>query len=93
MSEKINSEMISRRRAFSLVGLAAALGVAVPTTVLMISDAEAQTAGMERRQERRAGRHERRQERRTGRHERREERRTGRHERREERRTGTSSPQ
>ena len=89
MSEKINSEMISRRRAFSLVGLAAALGVAVPTTVLMISDAEAQTAGMERRQERRAGRHERRQERRTGRHERREERRTGRH----ERRTGTSSPQ
>jgi hypothetical protein len=60
MSEKINSEMISRRRAFSLVGLAAALGVAVPTTVLMISDAEAQTAGMERRQERRAGRHERR---------------------------------
>ena len=89
MSEKINSEMISRRRAFSLVGLAAALGVAVPTTLLMISDAEAQTAGMERRQERRAGRHERRQERRTGRHERREERRTGRHERREERRTGT----
>ena len=93
MSEKITSEMISRRRAFSLVGIAAALGVAVPTTVLMVSDAEAQTAGMERRQERRAGRHERRQERRTGRHERREERRTGRHERREERRTGKSSQQ
>ena len=41
------------------------------------SDAEAQTVGMERRQERRAGRHERRDERRTGRTERREERRTG----------------
>ena len=76
MIEKINSEMISRRRAFSLVGLAAALGVAVPTAVLTVSDAEGQTAGMERRQERRAGRHERRQERRTGRHERREERRS-----------------
>ena len=93
MNEKITSEMISRRRALSLVGLAAALGVAVPTTVLMVTDAEAQTAGMERRQERRTGRHERREERRTGRHERREERRTGRHERREERRTGTSSQQ
>jgi hypothetical protein len=39
------------------------------------SDAEAQTSGMERRGERRGGRHERRQVRRTGRTERREERR------------------
>jgi hypothetical protein len=35
-------EMISRRRAFSLLGLAAALGFAVPATMLMASDADAQ---------------------------------------------------
>ena len=56
MSEKIKSEMISRRGAFSLLGLAAALASAVPITVLTVSDAEAQTAGMERRQGRRTGR-------------------------------------
>ena len=66
MSEKITSEMISRRRAFSLLGLAAALGVAVPATMLTVSDAEAQTGGMERRGERRSGRQERRTKRRTG---------------------------
>ena len=76
MSEKIKSEMISRRRAFSLLGLAA-LSLAVPPTILTVSDAEAQTAGMLRRQERRTGRHMRREERRTGRHMRREHRRTG----------------
>jgi hypothetical protein len=75
MSEKIKSEMMSRRRVFSLLGLAAALGFAAPTTVLTVSNAEAQTAGMERRQERRGGRTERRQERRTGRTGRRQERR------------------
>jgi hypothetical protein len=75
MSEKIKSEMMSRRRVFSLLGLAAALGFAAPTTVLTVSDAEAQTAGMERRQDRRAGRTERRQDRRTGRTERRQDRR------------------
>ena len=75
MREKITSEMISRRGAFSLLGLGAALGFAVPTTVLTMSEAEAQTVGMERRQERRAGRHERREERRMGRVERREDRR------------------
>jgi hypothetical protein len=77
MSEELKSEMISRRRAFSLLGLAVVLGFAVPTTVLTASDAEAQTAGMVRRQERRAGRRERRHERRAARHERRQERRTG----------------
>jgi hypothetical protein len=77
MSEKIKTEMISRRTAFSVLGLGAALGFAVPTTALTVSDAEAQTAGMERRGERRAGRHERRETRRTGRHERRETRRGG----------------
>ena len=54
-------EMISRRKMVSLLGLAAALGFAVPPT-----DAEAQTSGMERRQERRGGRVERRYERRGG---------------------------
>jgi hypothetical protein len=40
MSEKL----ISRRGAFSLLGLGAALGFVVPTTALMTSDAEAQTS-------------------------------------------------
>jgi len=75
MSEKIEMELISRRRAFSLLGLAAALGFVVPTTVLTVSGAEAETAGMQRREQRRTGRHERREERRTGRTERREQRR------------------
>src|SRR6516165_6527733 len=52
--------MISRRDAFSLLGLAAALGLAASTTAL-VSDAEAETAGMERREARRTGRHERRE--------------------------------
>ena len=77
MSAIIKSEMISRRKALSLMGLAAAFGLAAAPTVLAVSDAEAQTVGMERRQDRRAGRHERREARRTGRHERREVRRTG----------------
>jgi Ni/Co efflux regulator RcnB len=77
MSAIIKSEMISRRKALSLMGLAAAFGLAAAPTVLAVSDAEAQTVGMERRQERRAGRHERREARRAARHERREVRRTG----------------
>jgi hypothetical protein len=77
MSAIIGAEMISRRKALSLMGIAAALGLAAAPTVLTVSDAEAQTVGMERRQGRRAGRHERRGARRTGRHERREMRRTG----------------
>ena len=90
MSEHIKVEMISRREAFSLLGLTAALGFAVPITLLTGFDAEAQapaptaapaptggTLGMQRRHARRVGRHERREERRTGRHERREERRGG----------------
>ena len=77
MNEINKSELISRRRVCSLLGLTAALGLAVPATVLTVSDAEAQTTGMERRHERRAGRHERRDDRRAGRHERRDERRGG----------------
>jgi hypothetical protein len=102
MSAIIKSEMISRRKALSLMGLAAAFGLAAAPTVLTVSDAEAQTAaaptaaaptavaptaGMQRR----AARHERRMERRAARHERRMERRTARHERRQERRTGTAT--
>ena len=75
MDEKITSKMLSRRKAFSV--LVAAFGLAVPTVALTGSDAEAQTVGMQRRHERRTGRHERRTDRRTGRTERREDRRTG----------------
>ncbi len=74
MSEKIKSEVISRRRAFSLLGLGVALSLAAPA-LLTVSDAEAQTAGMERREERRKGRQTRREERRKKRTERREKRR------------------
>jgi hypothetical protein len=87
MSEIITSDLISRRRALSLVGWAAVLGLAAPAAVLTASHAGAQTPapvtpppttgtpGMERRKARRTGRDERRDERRTGRTERREERR------------------
>src|SRR5258708_31131935 len=97
MSAIIKSETISRRKALSLMGLAAAFGLAAAPTVLTVSDAEAQTAaaptaaaptaGMERR----AARHERRQERRMARTERRHARRTGRHERRDVRRPATTT--
>jgi hypothetical protein len=70
MSAIIRSETISRRKAISLMGLAAAFGLAASAIALTVSDAEAQTAGMERRQGRRAGRHERREVRRAKRHER-----------------------
>ena len=41
MGENFKSEMISRRGAFSLFGLAAALSLAVPVTVMTATDAEA----------------------------------------------------
>src|SRR5258707_1884664 len=92
MSAIIKSEMISRRKALSLMGLAAAFGLAAAPTVLTVSDAEAQTAaaptataptataptaGMGQLQARRIARTERRQVRRTARTERRQVRRTG----------------
>ena len=49
MTEQIQSELISRRRAFSLIG------VAVPIVMLAAREATAQTPGMERREERREG--------------------------------------
>ena len=75
MRERFTSEMISRRGAFSLLGLGAALGLTVPT-VLTMSEAEAQTAGMERREDRRANRQDRREDRRTDRQDRRNDRRS-----------------
>ena len=72
MTEIITAEPISRRKALALFGLATAALAA--SSVVAAPDAEAQTVGMERRQER-AGRQDRRQARRTGRTERRQERR------------------
>jgi hypothetical protein len=100
------AEIISRRKALSMFGLAA-LGLAISPVVLPGSDAQAQTSTTpnpqapqtgterrtnrtERRQERRTERTERRQERRTARTKRRTERRSARTERRNKRR-GTSS--
>lgn len=75
MAGKHDLEMVSRR---ALFGLVAALGCVGPATVLTVSEAEAQTAGMERRQHRRQGRRERREDRREGRRQRREDRRNAR---------------
>jgi hypothetical protein len=60
-----NTEAISRRKALALVGLGAVLGLAGAT--VSVSEAEAQTVGMQRRQGRRTGRQDRRQTRRTDR--------------------------
>ena len=68
-------EAISRRRAFWILGLGAAFGMGMPVAVLTASDAEAQTPGMERRQDRRDDRRDRRDDRRTGRQDRRNDRR------------------
>ena len=75
MGKTIGSEGISRRKALSLLGLAAMFGLAASSTVLTISDAEAQTIGMERRQSRRYYRRGRRVARRVVRHGRRRARR------------------
>jgi hypothetical protein len=83
MTEQIQSELISRRKAFSLL---AALGVAAPVTLLVVPGAEAQTPGMERREDRRENRQERREDRRENRLDRREDR----LDRREDRRDATT---
>ena len=95
MTEKRETEMLSRRKAFSFLGLAALCLAAVPTLLMTTEDAEAQTTptpapqtGTQRRQERRAQRQQRRQDRRTARTQRRTERRTNRTKRRTERREG-----
>ena len=68
MTEEIRSGLISRRIVFSLIGFA------LPATILAVSQAKAQTPGMERREERREDRQERREDRRDDRQERREDR-------------------
>jgi len=67
----MHEKLISRRGAFSFLGTVAVLGLAVPATVLPVSEAEAQTAGMERREDRRANRQDRREDRRANRQDRR----------------------
>jgi hypothetical protein len=64
MSE-IKSEVISRRQTLALLGLGAVFGLA--GSLVTASEAEAQTVGMERRRDRRAGRQERREDRREAR--------------------------
>ena len=56
MTEILTAEAISRRKALTLLGLATAAFAA--SSVVSAPDAEAQTVGMERRQERRRGRQE-----------------------------------
>ena len=62
MTEKIKSEVISRRRILSLLGIAIASSVAVPATLMTATDAEARVgdplspvsvAGANRRADRR----------------------------------------
>ena len=62
----IELKVLSRRQAFSLLGLTAALSIVGPGAVLTAPDANAQTPGMERREDRRDDREERREDRRTG---------------------------
>lgn len=88
MSEIIKTEVLSRRKALSIMGLAAAFALAAPPIILTVSDAEAQVdqpapGGEKTGPERREGRHEHRRERR---HERREHGRERRHEQRGHRR-------
>ena len=90
----MSEQLISRRGAFSLLGLAVAAGFAVPTTMLTTSDAEAQAQPSPAAPAPTTATPvapatsgmTRRQARRAGRHERREARRAGRQMRREARR-------
>ena len=90
MTKEIQSGLISRRTAFSLI--ITTLGVALPATILALSEAEAQTPGMERREDRRDNRQDRREERRDDRQDRREDRQEGREDRRDERRGVGNQP-
>ena len=70
-------EMISRRRAFRVLGSGIGFGLGVLGLLFATSNAEALTPGMERRQDRRADRRERREDRRTNRQDRCDNRRSG----------------
>jgi hypothetical protein len=61
MTSEVEWKLVSRRRILPFLGLAAVAGLALRSTA-----AEAQTGGMERRQERRGERVDRRYERRGG---------------------------
>jgi hypothetical protein len=61
MTTEVESKMVPRRRILPFLGLAAVAGLALRSTA-----AEAQTSGMERRQDRRGERVDRRYERRGG---------------------------
>src|SRR6516225_11855474 len=91
MTQKIQFELLSRRQAFSLFGATAAFSLAIPVTLSALSEAQAQTPGMERREDRREERQERREDRRDDRQERREDRQEGRQERRDDRRGGETT--
>jgi hypothetical protein len=86
MSQNTAVEMISRRRLLGMLGAGVAFGMGAPAAVLTASDAEAQTPGVEQRQDRPDDGTERRQDRRTDRTEERQERRSGRTRRRMARR-------
>lgn len=79
MSER---SMMSRRTALWM-GIGA-FGVGVPFTLLTTSDADAQTPGMDRRQDRRDNRKDRREDRRDNRKDRRDDRQDRRDDRRKE---------
>jgi membrane protein involved in colicin uptake len=85
MTDKTDAHIISRRSVIRILGIGAAIGVAMPAVVLTGSEADAQTAGMVRRQSRRANRRDRREDRRDNRQARREDRRENRQDRREDR--------
>ncbi len=65
MSACIGFQRMTRRTFFSLLGLTAAASVAIPATVLIATNADAQTRGMERRDDRRDDRQQRRDDRRS----------------------------
>jgi hypothetical protein len=95
MREKFEAAMISRRRAFWILGLGAALGLGMPVAMLTTPDAEAQTPGTAKTPDtaKTPGTAQtgtpgskRRQDRRTSRDVRRKDRRTARDDRRKDRR-------
>jgi hypothetical protein len=81
MSETIGAEMISRRRMLGILGAGVAFGMGTPAALFTASDAEAQTPGVEQRQDQRDDGAVRSQERRTDRTKRRAAQRKARTER------------
>lgn len=83
MSKEITAGMVSRRTALRILGVGATLGAV--TGLLVSSGAEAQTPGVERREDRRENCQDRRQDRRENRQDRRNDRQTNRQNRRDDR--------